>query len=74
MSPGDDVRPLNVHQCRCAKWFCCDLDMSVCVCVCWSDGGADRGHSLGVHQHAGEGEQLDGSTNEEESHREGQNN
>lgn len=39
-------------------------------CVCWSDGGADRGRSLGVHRHAGEGERLDGSTNEEESSRE----
>lgn len=28
--------------------------------VCWSDGGADHRHSLGVHRHAGEGERLDG--------------
>lgn len=39
--------------------------------VCLSDGGADRRHSLGVHRHIGEGERLDGSLNEEESHREG---
>lgn len=38
-----------------------------------SDGGADRGHSLGVHRHSGEGERLDGSTHEEESNREGVN-
>lgn len=38
-----------------------------------SDGGADRGDSLGLHRHAGEGERLDGSTNEEESNREGMN-
>lgn len=36
-----------------------------------SDGGADRGHSLGVCRHFGEGERLDGSTNEEESNPEG---
>lgn len=38
-----------------------------------SDGGADRGHSLGVHRHSGEGERLDGSTHEEEGNREGMN-
>lgn len=36
-----------------------------------SDGGADRGDSLGLHRHSGEGERLDGSTNEKESNREG---
>lgn len=39
--------------------------------VCLSDGGADRWHSPGVYRHIGEGERLDGSTHEEESHREG---
>lgn len=38
-----------------------------------SDGGDDRGHSLGVHRHSGEGERMDGSTHEEESNREGMN-
>lgn len=38
-----------------------------------SDGGADRGDSLGLHRHAGEGERLDGPTNEEESGPEGMN-
>lgn len=47
-----------------------------CFCAarwCWSDGGADRGHSLGLHWHAAEGEWLDGRANQEESRRKGRN-
>lgn len=44
------------------------LMASVCMN---SDGGADWGHSLGVHRHAAERERLDGSTNEGESCRKG---
>ena len=45
----------------------------MCLTVCFSDGGADRGRSLGVHRHAAEGERLDGFTDEDESHGEGKN-
>lgn len=43
-----------------------------CSGLC-SDGGADRRDPLGLHRHAGEGERLDGPTNQEESNREGVN-
>lgn len=49
------------------------LNSEVVPAAIESDGGADRGHSLGIHRHSGEGERLDGSTNEEESNREGLN-
>lgn len=53
--------------------LCRDLHVNSPSAANGSDGGADRGDSLGVHRPAGEGERLDGSTNQEESNTEGMN-